>query len=340
METLALLGTTLGLGLTAGINLYATVFVTGLGLRLGWLVPPAGLDGLDVLAHPAVLVAAGVLYAVEFLADKIPAVDHAWDLLHSFVRPQGAAVVAWVGVEGAQVAATPEVVIGLMAGGVALTSHVAKAGGRLFVGASGGHVVGAGVGLSLIEDVFAIGLAGLAVSHPLVMIGLVVAFLVFFMAFGPLFARLFAAQLRTAAYLWRHKLTQRSATGLSRADLSNTLCRLLEETGPLDQPGRLVVPARVTGLSGVPRWSSGVLDLGPAGLRFVSPGWFRTRRVELSWTEARPQLVERLQGLMLVLDTERGRAVVKFYPLTRAMADRVRAAVPAAETLPHGLQPV
>ncbi len=91
MNTLALLGTTLGFAFTAGLNLYATTLIIGLALRFGWLTPPPALTGLSVLADPIVIAVSAVMYVVEFLADKVPAVDHGWDAVHTFVRPVGAA---------------------------------------------------------------------------------------------------------------------------------------------------------------------------------------------------------------------------------------------------------
>ena len=82
----------LGLSFASGVNLYAAILVVGLGLRYEWLT---GLPKeLTPLAHPAVLIAAGLLYTVEFFADKIPFVSAAWDTLHTFIRPIGAAIMA------------------------------------------------------------------------------------------------------------------------------------------------------------------------------------------------------------------------------------------------------
>jgi hypothetical protein len=93
METLNLLGSTMGLGLVAGWNLYATVLTVGLGIRFGLISLNAEMAGLEVLASPYVLIAAGILFLVEFLADKIPWVDSIWDAIHTVIRPLGAAVV-------------------------------------------------------------------------------------------------------------------------------------------------------------------------------------------------------------------------------------------------------
>ena len=174
MKTLALVGTTLGFAFAAGLNLYATVFIIGVSLRLGWVTPPAALAGLSVLAHPVVLGVAGVMYAVEFLADKVPAVDHAWDAIHTVVRPLGAAWIAWRTIGGSGLPEPVEVALLLAAGGVALSAHAGKAGTRLATASVGGHALGVGVALSLLEDLVAFSLAPLALLKPLFVLGVVV----------------------------------------------------------------------------------------------------------------------------------------------------------------------
>jgi hypothetical protein len=77
------------IALFAGIRLYATVLTVGLCLRYGLLHLPQELASLAVLAHPYVLVAAGVCSVMEFLADKVPWVDSLWDSVHSSCGPAG-----------------------------------------------------------------------------------------------------------------------------------------------------------------------------------------------------------------------------------------------------------
>jgi hypothetical protein len=173
MSTLALLGTTLGFAFTAGLNLYATILVIGLGLRFDWMTPPPALAGLSVLAHPAVIGTAAVMYLVEFLADKIPAVDHAWDAVHTVVRPIGAAWIAWRAVGGAGFSEPVEVAFLLAAGGIALTAHAGKAGTRLAAASVGGHFFGLGVALSLLEDLVAFVVAPLALLQPVLVLAVV-----------------------------------------------------------------------------------------------------------------------------------------------------------------------
>ena len=173
MKTLSLLGTTLGFAFAAGLNLYATILVIGLAVRFGWVALPAPLESLSLLAHPVVLGVAAVLYAIEFLADKVPAIDHVWDAIHTVIRPAGAAWIAWRTIGGAGFSEPAEVALLLAASGVALTAHTGKAGTRLATASVGGHLLGIGLALSLIEDVVAFVLAPLALLKPLLVLGLV-----------------------------------------------------------------------------------------------------------------------------------------------------------------------
>ena len=90
MDALRLLVTLLPLSFTAGINLYATVLIVGLAIDLGWVQNPP--SGLEALGTPVVIILAGVLYIVEFVADKVQFIDNAWDAAHTFIRPIGAAL--------------------------------------------------------------------------------------------------------------------------------------------------------------------------------------------------------------------------------------------------------
>src|SRR5512145_855688 len=85
--------TSLGLGLGAGVNAYATLLVFGLMSR--WKPGLFDRDLSEFFSSTPVLITVGVLYVIEFLADKIPAVDHVWDAVHTFVRPVAGALVGW-----------------------------------------------------------------------------------------------------------------------------------------------------------------------------------------------------------------------------------------------------
>jgi len=165
MGALESLGFALGTAFASGLNLYATAATLGLLHRFEVVqLPPE----LAVLAHPVVLGVAIFLYAVEFFADKIPYVDNLWDVIHTFIRPPAAALLAWTALAPSALAPdVPEswrLVAALLAGSVALSSHGAKASARVGVNASPEPV--SNWVLSLAEDGVAIGLAALAITYP------------------------------------------------------------------------------------------------------------------------------------------------------------------------------
>lgn len=155
----------------AGIRLYAVVFLFGLAHELGWWALPTHLE---VLAHPLVLVAAAFMAAVELFADKVPLLDTLWDGLHTFVRiPAGAALAAAVfGDSGAAAA----VAAALLGGTLTATTHLAKSGTRAAVNTSPEPF--SNLMVSSAEDLLVPLGAWLAVSWPLVFLGLLLAFLV------------------------------------------------------------------------------------------------------------------------------------------------------------------
>lgn len=166
MSSVQLLGLVMGAAFASGLNLYATVAALGLLHRFAVIhLPPQ----LDLLAHPVVLGVAITLYAIEFVADKVPYADNVWDVIHTFIRPPAAAVLAY-----AAFGAVPEawrLSAALLAGTVALTSHGAKATTRTAVNTSPEPV--SNWLLSLGEDGIAVTLAWLAVTHPLIALAVV-----------------------------------------------------------------------------------------------------------------------------------------------------------------------
>jgi hypothetical protein len=159
MNPVETLGLALGAGFSSGLNLYATIATLGLLQRFGTIHLPSSLQ---VLAHPWVLGIAIALYAIEFLADKIPYVDTVWDAIHTVIRPPAAALLAY----GAAGGAPPEWRWGaaLLAGGVALTSHGTKASARAAANASPEPF--SNWTLSFGEDALAVWLTWMATVHP------------------------------------------------------------------------------------------------------------------------------------------------------------------------------
>lgn len=168
MDTLGLVGTALGLGIAAGLSLYGTAFLTGLAIHLGWVRLVPGWEPLAVLADPVVLTIAGVLFAIEFFADKIPWVDSLWDAIHTLIRPIGGALLA-LRVLG-DLSPAAEVIAFLLLGGVTLATHSAKASVRLVVNASPEPV--SNILVSLAENGVVAGAVWLALTHPLLTLAL------------------------------------------------------------------------------------------------------------------------------------------------------------------------
>lgn len=97
METIDIIAMTLGVAWASGINLYAAVLMMGLLGAGGYTELP---EALTVLEDPLVLMAAGVMYFVEFFADKIPGVDSGWDAIHTFIRIPAGAMLAMGAAQG------------------------------------------------------------------------------------------------------------------------------------------------------------------------------------------------------------------------------------------------
>ena len=159
VEIIALAAST---SLLAGWRLYLVTFITGLGMKLGWIALPDHLQALDVLANNWVLGIAAVGTFMEFFADKIAWVDSAWDAIHSFIRPLGGALLSLAIVD----ASDPAWQVGsfLLGGGAALIAHAGKAGARTLVNASPEPF--SNVIVSTGEDIATGGLLALAIAEP------------------------------------------------------------------------------------------------------------------------------------------------------------------------------
>ena len=181
MEQLNLLGVALGLATLAGINLYLTVFVTGLAVNQQWITLSSQYQSLEVLGHPAIIIISGILYFLEFLADKIPWIDSAWDAVHTVIRPIGGALLG-IQVLG-QSTPTFDVVVALLAGGTTLVAHTAKASSRLVANTSPEPF--SNIGLSLVEDAAVFGGLALIYHNPVVALAIFAIALLAFIYFVP-----------------------------------------------------------------------------------------------------------------------------------------------------------
>lgn len=207
-ETIAL---TLGVAWASGINLYAAIAVLGLMGSTGNIdLPP----DLLILENPLVIAAAGLMYMVEFCADKVPGVDTGWDAIHTFIRiPAGAALAAGavgdvnVGVELAAL---------IVGGGLAGATHATKAGSRALINTSPEPF--SNWTASIIEDVAVIGGLWMALHHPVVFIGLLVAFIALMIWLLPKIWRGIKALARAIGRLFGQKPEPEMATASAGTD--------------------------------------------------------------------------------------------------------------------------
>ena len=159
MDVLTSLGRTMGFSFAAGINLYATVAILGLASRYGWVALPPQYQVFD---NNWIIGGALALYVIEFVADKIPWVDSAWDAIHTVIRPVGGALIA-VATLGEQSTAM-QTLVALFGGALAASTHFSKAGTRVMANASPEPFTN--WILSIGEDAFVVGLGVLALKYP------------------------------------------------------------------------------------------------------------------------------------------------------------------------------
>jgi hypothetical protein len=186
LEPLALVA---GLAWASGLRIYAVVFFLGLASHFAIVDLPGNLDAL---AHPAVLTVSGLLFLLEFFADKIPYVDSAWDALNTFVRAPGAALLGALAVadgsQGLMIASA------LLGGAIAGSTHVAKAGSRAAINLSPEPV--SNWLASLTEDGMAFGILALALTHPLLLLAGLALFLLLLIWLLPKLFRLARGAMR------------------------------------------------------------------------------------------------------------------------------------------------
>ena len=218
METINTLALTLGAGWAAGINLYAAVFMLGyLGATGDVVLPP----GLEVLSDPLVMTAAGIMYCIEFFADKTPGVDTGWDSIHTFIRIPAGAVLAAGAVSGLGVSEAAELAAALVGGTLAAGSHFTKTGSRILINTSPEPFTNWTA--SVMEDLAVIGGLWTALHYPIAFLILLGLFFMLVVWLLPKIWRALKKLLQRLGQFFAGRSNRPEAPTQSRADILKSL---------------------------------------------------------------------------------------------------------------------
>ena len=213
-ELISVIALTLGVSWASGINLYAALLVLGLAGSTGNVdLPPE----LSVVENPMVIMAAGIMYFVEFFADKVPGVDTAWDTVHTFIRIPAGALLA-VGAVG-DVTPALELSAGLLGGSMAGASHLTKFSTRALINTSPEPFSNWGASIS--EDILVLGGLWAMFNHPWLFVGAMVLFILLVIWLLPKLLRLLKA-IFTRMGQWLGLVEQKEPVPIvSAADVSS-----------------------------------------------------------------------------------------------------------------------
>jgi hypothetical protein len=231
METINTLALTLGAGWAAGINLYATILVLGYLSMTGHVVLP---PGLEVLSDPLVMGVAGLMYFIEFFADKTPGVDTGWDAIHTFIRIPAGALLAAGAASGFEVNQAAELAAALVGGTLAAGTHLTKAGSRVMINTSPEPV--SNWTASLAEDLAVIGGLWTALNYPVLFLVLLVLFTALVVWLLPKIWRAIKALFRRIAAFFSGEKSSTLQQPVPGNNQSDTLRSLFHNANDPDPP--------------------------------------------------------------------------------------------------------
>ena len=219
-QIISMIAMTMGVAWASGINLYATIVVLGFCGASGNLTLP---DSLLVLQNPMVIAAAGLMYSVEFFADKTPGVDTGWDAIHTFIRIPAGAMLAASAV--GDVTPALQVTAGILGGSLTGITHAGKAGSRVLINTSpepfSNWIASFG------EDIIVIVGLWSALYHPLVFLVLLTLFIILLLWFLPkLWRGIKLLYTKIAGWLGLTKNNTSTSTEVAYDDVLDQLAKL------------------------------------------------------------------------------------------------------------------
>ncbi len=171
MDIFNSIGLLLGGSWASGINLYMSMAGLGIANRMEWIDLP---ENLDILSNPIIIGVAIFVFAVEFVADKIPYVDSLWDSVHTFIRPIATSALGYTAM--ADSGMIMQLLIAFLTGSISLESHLTKATARAVINTSPEPVTNSIA--SVTEDVTVVGTLYLIICHPVIAAVLVTIFII------------------------------------------------------------------------------------------------------------------------------------------------------------------
>jgi len=178
------IGTAYGLAFSSGINAYLPLLSFSLSARFFHLykVNP----NFSYVTQDWFMIALAILALADLFADKIPAVDHVWDMIHTILRPIAGAIVAAASQEQL---AGPGLPVALVLGaGLAGMMHTTKATTRVASTAMTGGLLN--TIMSIVEDVIVVFTTALSLFVPVVMVILLILFVGVFLLAVPRVVRI------------------------------------------------------------------------------------------------------------------------------------------------------
>ncbi len=266
MEIIAKLGSLLGLSFVSGINLYATVAMVGLVTKFNLIqgLPPE----FQALNNNLIITVAIILYACEFLADKIPGFDTAWDAIHTVIRPFGGAMLALMTVGKTSPAA--EVLAFMLGASFATTSHLAKSGLRVLINTSPEPF--SNMVVSVAEDMGVVGLTYLSMTHPVLALVITVILTIIIMLLLPFLWR--AVRMVISGLWYRLRGSGASEVESGTNSITVKIAPQISELG-ISLENLVAVPAWVSKIRGFKKWQKGYLVCDRKNFYFIPVRMFR-----------------------------------------------------------------
>ncbi|MGC8927425.1 MAG: DUF4126 domain-containing protein [Myxococcota bacterium] len=284
LSTLELISMMLTVSLASGLNLYITVLTIGISIRMGWVENlPAELH---ILGSTPILIISGILFLLQFFADKIQFVDNLWDSIHTLIRPVGAALIGVAILYGSN----PLIlIIGvLLAGSVSLISHSSKATTRMLINIMSPFESLSNKTVSIVEDGLVLALTYFAIKYPLIAGTIAVCLVLLILIFTPRIVRWSLFMFKAIFYRFKGVINKIEENEI----LPQAHLILLENKRP-----EITISCRAQNIKGA-HGRDGYISYNDSNLYFTYNKWFRPRL----WHISRDRIVNSYFKQQLLID--------------------------------------